>query len=274
MQTKEELKAKVFYSFRADANTLGGRLEQPERKIVPTVAPVSLPSVGGETTAQSGPFSFDNIVKCKSAYSRVTGRETEGGSVTIVSTAVIEGLNILEVVEADRIVAQLSIHVPPSRKGLKISTAGSRYEGLRLGGHRWEPRHSKDLKEKECGPKGEGVAATLDDVHKIGKAQASKVSATFASRYNEVWAENRSKWMHGKGATRAGCSIIDGLESDAPKSPHGHIVEICGFGRVILGELFVTADSAQLVGLRVELGCPVKGKIGICCGGGGGTSAD
>jgi len=113
MQTKEELKAKVFYSFRADANALGGRLEQPERKIVPTVAPVSLPSVGGETTAQSGPFSFDNIVKCKSAYSRVTGRETEGGSVTIVSTAVIEGLNILEVIEADRIVAQLSILVRP-----------------------------------------------------------------------------------------------------------------------------------------------------------------
>jgi hypothetical protein len=270
MQSQKDIDDKGFYSFRADANALGGYIQAPVQVFIPTVAPVSLPAVGGSTTARSDGFVFDNIVKCKSAYSHVTGQELENGSISILSTAVIEGLNILEVVEVDRAVAQLSILVPPNRKGLTVSTAGSRYEGLRLGGHRWEPRHSKELKDRECGPKGVGIGATLADVNKIGTAQADEVSATFATRYNKAWAENRSDWMHGDGATRAGCSIIDGFESDNPKKAHGHVVEICGFGRVILGELFLTAYSAQLVGIRVELGCPVKGKISINCAGGGG----
>ena len=135
MQSQNE-KDKGFYSFRADANVLGGFLEEPLRILIPTVAPVSLPAVGGTSTAQSDGFALDNIVKCKSAYSRVTGVELKNETISIVSTAVIEGLNILEVVTADRIVAQLSIIVPVNRKGLTVSTAGSRYEGLRLGGHR------------------------------------------------------------------------------------------------------------------------------------------
>jgi hypothetical protein len=270
VQSQKDIEDKGFYSFRADANALGGFIQAPTRIIIPTVAPVSLPPVGGSTVARSDGFALDHIVKFKSAYSHVTGQELDGGDISIQSTAVIEGLNILEVVEADRIVALLSIFVSRDERKLTVSTAGSRYEGLRLGGHRWEPRHSQGLKKKECGPDGRGVAATLDDVYEIGKTQAGNVSSTFASRYNKEWAENRSKWTHSDGARQAGCSIIDGFESDDPQQPHGHIVEICGFGRVIIGELFLSAYSAQLVGLRVELGCPVTGKIGICCGGGGG----
>jgi hypothetical protein len=50
------------YSFRVDANALGGFLEEPLRKIIPTVAPVSLPAVGGFATARSEGFNLDDIV--------------------------------------------------------------------------------------------------------------------------------------------------------------------------------------------------------------------
>ena len=63
-----------FYSFRADANALGGYLEEPLQKIIPTLAPVSLPAVGGFATARSEAFNLDEIVSCSSAYTRVSGR--------------------------------------------------------------------------------------------------------------------------------------------------------------------------------------------------------
>src|ERR1700722_12959079 len=68
---------KTLYSFQADANALGGFLEEPLHKHIPTLAPVSLPVVGGFATARSGAFNLDEVVSCASAYTLVTGRESE-----------------------------------------------------------------------------------------------------------------------------------------------------------------------------------------------------
>jgi hypothetical protein len=67
------------------------------------------------------------------------------------------------------------------------------------------------------------------------------------------------------------CTLVDGFDGDDSSKSSGHIVEIPDFGRIFLGELWVSRDSVQLVAIRAELGCPVKGKVGICCGGGGGS---
>jgi hypothetical protein len=89
------------YSFRADANALGGFLEAPP-KIVHTLVPVSLPAVGGFATARSEGFNLDEIVSCSSAYTRVSGSEHRAdGSISMLATAVVEGLNLLEVVTAE-----------------------------------------------------------------------------------------------------------------------------------------------------------------------------
>jgi hypothetical protein len=105
-------------------------------------------------------------------------------------------------------------------------------------------------------------------VERIGARQVPRINQTFAGRDNAEWADNRSKWMNGKGKHGAGCSLVDGFE-DAKE--YGHILHIPGFGRIILGELFITPNCAQLVSIRAELGCPVKGKITVNCAGGGGV---
>ena len=102
-----------FYYLRADASALGGRLQTPIEKFVPTVAPVSLPATGGFSLARSDGFTLDEIVSCSSAYCRVTSEEhPNDGTTTILVTAVVENLNILEVFSAARIVSQLTISVP------------------------------------------------------------------------------------------------------------------------------------------------------------------
>jgi hypothetical protein len=273
MQSEKD-KAKGFYSFRADANALGGLLEKPLRQPIPTLAPVSLPAAGGFAKARSEAFTLDNIISCSSAHSHVSGQENEDESISILVTAVVEGLNLLEVVTADRIVAQLSILIPRDRKRLIVSTAGSCFEGLRLAGHPRDPKLNPTLQQRqaECDKEGVPQGATADHIGEIGKEQAGRVIDTFAGGYNAKWAEKRFKWMKKNAASNAGalCSLVDGFVTDGSK-PRGHVVEIPGFGRFFFGELLVTRDSAQLVSIRAELGCPVKGKITINCVGGGGV---
>jgi hypothetical protein len=130
---------KKFYSFRADANALGGYLKEPFEKNIPTLAPVSLPAVGGFAMARSEAFTLDEIITCSSAYTRVSGREHADGSVSILVTAAVEGLNLLEVVTARRVVAQVSISIPKDERP-RISLTGSRFEGLQLAGRECRPR--------------------------------------------------------------------------------------------------------------------------------------
>ena len=257
-----------FYSFRVDANALGGFLEEPFPKVIPTVAPVSLPAVGGFATARSEAFNLDEIVSCSSAYSRVSGSEHHtGGSISILTTAVVEDLNLLEVVTAERVVAQVSISIPAGSSELQISLTGSRFEGLRLAGRPCQPTFNAKLI-----PPG-GSPLLWQDVQKAGQSQAKDLIAIFKARGDkdaEQWAQKQHMRMTANPPPPAGCgkllcSLVDGVDGN-----DGHIVEIPGFGRIYLGELRVSYDSVQLVAIRAELGCPVKGKVSVSAVGGGG----
>jgi hypothetical protein len=269
----EKDKNKGFYSFRADANALGGFLEESFRKPLPTLAPVSLPAVGGFAKARSEAFTHDDIVSCSSAYTRVSGQENDDKSISILVSAVVEGLNLLDVVEADRVVAKLSILIPPDRGPLKVSTAGSRFEGLRLQGRRREPQLNQQLQdwEKEVDAQGRAHGATVEDLWTIGKTQAKTVTEACKDD-NAKWVKKRFKWMKQDAVSNASalCSLVDGFESAKP-AHCGHFVDIPDYGRFFFGELLLTPDSAQLVSIRADLGCAVKGKITINCAGGGGV---
>jgi hypothetical protein len=270
---------KRFYSFRADANALGGFLEEPLQKIIPALAPVSLPAVGGFATARSEAFNLDEIVSCSSAHTRVSGMEHHAdGSISIQIAAVVEGLNILEVVTAERIVAQVSISIPNDNEPPKISLAGSCFEGLRLAGRGSRPSLNLDLRQPDGDNGRAGSPLTWGDIRRAGREQAERLINRFKDRGDEdayQWALKRHGWMMSdpKQGERGNvlCSMVDGFEGAEPDGSFGHIVEIPGFGRIILGELLVSSDSVQLVAVRADLGCPVKGKISVCAAGGGGS---
>jgi hypothetical protein len=264
-----------FYALRADASAVGGYLDE----VIPTLAPVSLSAVGGFSMARSEAFTLDEIVSCSSAYTRVSGRaHAADGSSSILVTAVVEGLNILEVVLAERVVAQVSITIRPERGPPLISLAGSGFQGLRLAAHDCRARLNPDLQQTQGDQGGPGQALTLGDIHRAASAQAEKLLACFKNAQDEdgyQWALNRHGWMssdsHPAGRHNALCSLVDGLEVAGPIRCCGHIVQIPEFGRIILGELLVERDSVQLLAIRAELGCAVAGQVGAACVGGGGT---
>jgi hypothetical protein len=269
-------KQKRFYSFRADANALGGFLDEPFEKIIPVLAPVSLPAVGGFATARSEAFNLEQIVSCSSASTRVSGREHADGSISILVTATVERLNILEVLTAERIVSQLSISLSSGKEPLKFSLVGSCFEGLRIAGRDSRPKLNSRLHQPGGGTSSHGLTLTCQDIWQTGRDQAAKLINGFqgVSPGAHQWAKARHEWMTSEQPQDDGtvlCSLVDGFEGAGPSEGCGHIVEIPGFGRFILGELVVSRKSIQLVAIRAELGCPVNGQIGVCCGGGGGT---
>jgi hypothetical protein len=268
-------KQKRFYSFRADANALGGFLDEPFEKIIPVLAPVSLPAVGGFATARSEAFNLEEIVSCSSAFTRVSGREHADGSISILVTATVERLNILEVLTAERIVAQLSISISNGKEPLKFTLAGSCFEGLRIAGRDCCPKLNSRLHQPGSGTSSHGLTLTCQDIRQTGRDQAAKLINGFkgASPGAHQWAKARHEWMTSKRPADDGavlCSLVDGFEGAGPTDGCGHIVEIPGFGRFILGELVVSRKSIQLVAIRAELGCPVFGQISVNAVGGGG----
>jgi len=133
--------SRVHY-FHADACAFGGYFERPiERTIVPQ-APMSLSPAGGYGSARSENFRLEGLVSYKSASTQVSGhlsKKDGGGWVTLV-TSVVEGLNVLDVVTADRLSAQISTEHPLVGDSPKVTFLGTSFENLKIAGCPWMSR--------------------------------------------------------------------------------------------------------------------------------------
>jgi hypothetical protein len=252
---------KAFY-FHAHASSLGGFLETPHKKVVPSQASVALPAVGGHATTRTEAFNCDEIVSCRAAYTRVTGGQaTDNGPWSTLVTSVVEGLNILETFKAERMVAQVTVEHPKDGGNPAISLAGCHFDGLRLGGHDVSPT---------LNPKLFGVGS-VDRIEwpifqQIGRDQAVRMVAKAKAGKNAEWVLDRFDWMTSAKPKADGCvlcSLVDGIEQPVPGKAFGHALEIPHFGKIFLGELLVCRSSIQLSMIRAELGCATTGHLGM-----------
>jgi hypothetical protein len=266
MRSPNQTQKPVFY-FQADANVMGGILKTPEPKIIPPQASVSLPAVGGFATARAGEFNLDDIVSMKSAYTRVSGRpadKDETGSVaSILVTSVIEGFNFLDVLTADRIVAQIAVEIPVEGRR-RISVAGSHYEGLRVAGVETKPTLNSALLQPRPGEDPSKSTNTWRKFQDVGREQADKLENESGT---PGWIKDRYRWMSTAEQKResppalALCSLVDGLVGGDPQVTSGHIVEIADFGRIFLAEVLTSPWTVRLAMIRVELGCNIHGSV-------------
>jgi hypothetical protein len=263
-------RSKPRFFLHASANALGGLLETPQRKVIPSQASASLPEVGGHATTRTEAFNLDEIISCKAAYTRLTGSHNkEDGSWNTVVTSVVEGLNILDVVKAERIVAQVAVDRHADLKAPTDSLAGSHFDGLRLGGR----DISLKLNDALHGV-GSCEAIGWPTFQQVGHDQAVKIVEKAKAGKSAEWFADRFDWMtpKPKGDGCVLCSLVDGIDPTVPGRAIGHVLEIPHFGRIILGEMLVCPGSVQVSMIRAELGCTHTGSITAAMAhGGGGT---
>ncbi len=222
---------------RADANALGGYLEAPNERFITTLAPVSLPVVGGSATARSDEFHLEHFVSVGAAYSSVFAKPhgPDGITSTLVQT-VVERLNILNVVTADRIVAQVAVTSFPERAESYISYAGTSFQGLRIAG--FACRAVLAVKSRVS----PFPSASTADSSQVG--QPVEPFAPFDFSVVER------------------IELVDGGLAEFPGSISGkNTVDIPGFGRFVFGAGRASWDSLQFAAVRADLGCPVEGAV-------------
>lgn len=254
---------KVHY-FHADANSLGGFIEKPLQKVVPSQASSSLPAVGGHATHRTEAFNFEGIVSCRSAYTRVSGRHEQDGTPWTIVTSVVEGLNISEVVTAERIVAQISVEHPTDGGLPLVSFTGSHFEGLKIGGHDASPALNSSLLEGGPGAAVARERITWPLFQKTGRQQAAKlIKGVKGGAYQ--WVIDRYGWAAADREPKAHgcilCSLVDGVDPAVPGSSFGHVLDIPGFGKIVFGEVMAFPASVHLSMIRAELGCATHGGL-------------
>ncbi|MGZ6383722.1 MAG: hypothetical protein ACXWSZ_22765, partial [Bdellovibrionota bacterium] len=138
--------------FHAEARALQGKLSLPFEQEIKQQAFVKLEGKLAELTEEkrrqhnyfsqhAKNFRLEGIVSYSAAHTQVSGHESKkhpGASVT-VATSVVEDFNVLNVVTADRMVAQISTTHFSDVQAPAVTFLGTHFENLRIARHRAEP---------------------------------------------------------------------------------------------------------------------------------------
>jgi hypothetical protein len=257
---------KRTFHYHADASPLGGHITHPFENVIHTQASTSLAQAGGHAESRVESYKLDNSVTVTSgpAYSHTTGvmNKTTGTWTTLVSS-VVENLNVLEVVTADRIVSKLHVEYPQEGGHPKVSIVGSKFVNLRVAGEIINPVLDIDLLKSES-------KSEFPDKHLMEeKVFSNKVS----SQYKKITeTKGAPEWLAGRHASMKSpesrkkkgyvlCSLVEELQGAKPGTSFGHVLHVPGFGNIFFGELIVAPNSYRLTMMRIEMGCLADGNI-------------
>lgn len=241
-----ETTRKETYFYDVHGSALSGQITSPFQHFIEVQAGASLPTIGGYGSSRASDFRFKEIASFKSAYTQVSGTYDEKrGSYNALATSTVEGLNILDVVTADRVVARASSAWKPGEEESRIVSVGSQFDNLRIAGGRIEVEFSADVlvklntsaalrKEFETNPEFRRIA---EDPLQTGQSQKpSDKTGVFL------------------------CSLIKDIKGIPPGIEHrGNVLHVPQFGRVFLAEVVAEPGRRTLTMLRLELGCAVTG---------------
>lgn len=238
------------YFYSANGSGVGGQIQRPFNQIIPVQAASSLPITGGCGSSRVEDFRFEEILSFKAAYTHVCGsRNEKDGSFTTLVSATVEGLNILEVVTADRVVARLSLLHPPEDGEPRIIPLGSRFDNLRIAGGAVD------------------VELDVDMFCRLDTFEGFKSQYSRDPEFRKIAGE-RYQWSKQGGLPESkgiiACSLVKNIRTAHPEvKQSGHVLLLPQFGRILLAEILLERYSRRLAMLRLEMGSTVQGTISV-----------
>lgn len=271
------------YRFKGTAFAAAGVITTPFREIIETQAPCTLSDVGGYGCSRVPAFSHRNLLRFHSAHTEVTGSQThldkqgQGETYSTLVKARIEGLDIMGMISADLVVANLvSTYNSTVDDQPSIRLIGSRFENLKIAG---SPVHV------------EMSIATLDRHHR--HKDLKKAYADDKEGVRDLFGDQdlRNRHPHAPPEVKhfldapppadntempfcddiATVSIVKKLiPENRALEPYGHVIHIEGFGTIRLGEVRMCHGTRQLSMVQVRFGCPFEGQgsVGVVDDGG------
>lgn len=300
--------------FHAEAHALSGKLELPFKTDIKKQASVKLQGqlagLSDEEKAQRSyfsqhakPFRLEGILSYAAAHTQVLGHESKkrpGAAVTL-ATSVVEDLNILNVVTADRVVAQISTTHLPGVYSPRVTFLGTHFDNLRIARFKTEPFLNLSLANEPLDgktlwlDKDTSLMASIENQYErlkrwldgLGGADPSS-SSSLANKYHsgapkydqlrqEAAAAREADLKSGNGESNGiTCSLVEDVESNdisgkaaegkgiqipPPARSCGHVIHVPEFGNIFLAELTVKHNSFELTMIRTEMGCLADGSL-------------
>jgi hypothetical protein len=247
----------VFH-YHANAHVVSAQFTRPVHHLVEVQGASSLPTIGGHGKGTVHDFRFEHFLSVKHGYTHVSGSVQEkveqndkGGKVTVkyhttLVTSVAEGVNILDVVTADRIIGRMASSYREGDEESTFTHIGSKFENLHIAG---------------CDTKVEVNLKLIDLIPTFQEATNQfEKGGDFKKIAEEPFSDGNKlekQPLHGAYL----CSIVDmeKLRTACPGvKPEGHCFVIPKFGKLYLGELLVQYGRRTLTMLRFDLGSPVS----------------
>ncbi|HEX4320487.1 MAG TPA: hypothetical protein VHZ52_06265 [Acidobacteriaceae bacterium] len=264
--------------YHAEATALSGILDLPLVQVINPQATATLPEKGGYISQQAQPYKVESVLSYESANTQVAGNREKkpGHGWNTLVTSVVEGLNILDVVTADRIVGQVSTEYPLDGYVPSITFLGTRFENLRIAGH--EVKLDWDL--NLCGKKPEGDAPytkSSDFVNRVAQQHATLRAtrpghenplAELLARYN-LYPESFENSTGDE--ENVECSLVTKAEGSFPGQCCGHVIQVPNFGTIHLAVLKLKHGDFkeetrvpektlfELTMIEIEMGCIGQG---------------
>jgi hypothetical protein len=269
--------SKRVHYFHADASAFGGYFERPIEHTIAPQAPMSLSPSGGYGSARSENFRLEGVVSYKSASTQVSGRlsKKEGHGWVTLATATVEGLNVLDVVTADRLTAQVSTEHPLEGDNPRVTFLGTSFDNLKIAGcpidiklnfNICDQGNGNGYPSEPCIEDDQFLARVADQYKRM--TNAKNLPEWVNDRSIPDWIKERYEWdsEQSENAGSVLCSIVNEAAvregcDQFPGRPFGSVFEVPDFGRVFLGELFVDCNSYRLTTIRLEMGCSGEGSV-------------
>jgi hypothetical protein len=270
------------HTFNAEAIVLQGNLQLPLAQKIEPQAHSKLAETGGYLTQRSDGYRLESVVSFRSAYSHVAGNRSlkSGEGWHTLTTTVVEGLNVLDVLTADRVVGQMITEHPLVGYVPSISFLGTRFENLRIAGQPVELNLDQEIfgsRPADDAPytRDQGLLDRVSSQYeRIRKHQ--DLPAELQERYNRL-----SSTLGASEAVE--CSLVNQADGGYPGKSFGHVITIPGFGTITLAKLTVKHEDPHpktkvprkttfsLTMIDLKLGCVICGDIPIGGGSNNGT---
>lgn len=261
-------KIERYHVHHAEASALHANLKLPFAHDVAPHTHSRLNPQGGYVSQQAENFRLGGVFSFRSAHTHVAGNRDDkpDHGWNTLATCVIEGLNVMEVVTVDRIVAQVSTDHPPIGYVPRVTLLGTRFENLRIAGYPVDV----DIDLNILGDKPAKDAPYTSDAGFISRVtnqykriqSAQNLPANILKRYNQLPSSSANR-------ESIECSLVNQVKGSFPGRSFGHVIEIPDFGKVYLGVLKVEQSdyekgvpkktTIRLNMIKVEMGCVASG---------------
>ena len=266
------------HDYHAEAHVLSGELQRPVEQKIEQHAPVTLKGPrGGHLTRLAEEVSIEGLISFAKGKTRVSGsRNPKNNGWVTLSTSTLAGLNVFEVITADRLVSQVSTDHPYENGHVpRVTFLGTQFNDLRVSGF----PVALTLDFGICGGKPDADRSYLEDPTFLNgaKEQTQRIAkaAGLPKELKDQYDERLTRindlirnCNNGKQSRREPitCSLVQSIgEIPIPGvQSFGHVLVIPEFGMVALGEIEVGEmmhESSAGPSVYFELTC-VKMRMG------------